>query len=290
MDVPLVKGSPYISAQFLSPARPLLRAPRAGSGGANIASVVQAAPGKLHITVGQVPRTGSNTWLLWASGPIAFTFAGGSVAIRDAGAPADGTFTGTLRMAWLPSGASAAAVEAMLDAHVNVVPLGGDVTAWANAAAGVGSYRLSYTTTLMSPGSSGGAPLLLALPHHIDTLAQPATGASFPLGVAPAGSPVSAVNGSTAYTSRLPAGSSRASALYGAYAQSVRGPLVPVAAPCWLLQEQLMPLTSETQAAANLRSPTMRANIEQTLLVRCWAWAAQHWHCIALRHFCRLMQ
>jgi hypothetical protein len=63
------------------------------------------------------------------------------------------------------------------------------------------------------------------------------------------------------------ANGSNSSSMFGAYMMSVRGPMVPVVGSCWLLQEQLAPLTTDVQAAANLKNPSMRANIEQTLLV-----------------------
>lgn len=246
MNFPLVKGSPYITAQVPTPAKPLLRAPRAGSGGASIGSVTRVAPNKLKLVTQQIPFSGQHTWLLWASKPISFTAAGSAVSIWDA-ASAAGTFAGTIRLAWMPNAgaAGAAAIEAMLDSYVDAVPLGGSVTAWSNVGQSTGSYRMSWSTTSMtSPGSPPNQQLLmLALPHHIDTLAVPAaaaagSAAAFPLGLT-----------------------------NGAYVMSVRGPLVPVVGSCWLLQENLPPLTTDTQAAAaNLKSASMRANIEQTLL------------------------
>lgn len=248
MNNPVVKGSPYITAQVPTPAKPLLRAPRAGSGGASIGSVTRVAPNKLKLVTQQIPFSGQHTWLLWASKPISFTAAGSAVSIWDA-ASAAGTFAGTIRLAWMPNAgaAGAAAIEAMLDSYVDAVPLGGSVTAWSNVGQSTGSYRMSWSTTSMtSPGSPPNQQLLmLALPHHIDTLAVPAaaaagSAAAFPLGLT-----------------------------NGAYVMSVRGPLVPVVGSCWLLQENLPPLTTDTQAAAaNLKSASMRANIEQTLLVR----------------------
>jgi hypothetical protein len=61
--------------------------------------------------------------------------------------------------------------------------------------------------------------------------------------------------------------SSSSNSVFGAYLMSVRGPMVPVVGSCWVLQEQLAPLTTDVQAAANLKNSSMRANIEQTLLV-----------------------
>jgi endoglucanase Acf2 len=303
VNFPLVKGSPYITAQVPSPAKPLLRAPRAGAGGGSIGSVTRVAPNKLKIVMQQIPFSGQHTWLFWASKPINFTVVGSATQIWDAKSTA-GTFAGTLRLAWMPNvgAAGAAAIETMLDSYVDAVPVGGSVTAWFNLGqtltGGTGSYRLSWSTTSMtSPGSPPGQQLLmLALPHHIDTLAVPAAAASnaeaFPLGIvsaaAAAGSASTATTGSSIYAASASkmrnrrrrrtwlaqtaaAGSSAAGSagfLFGAYITSVRGPMVPVVGACWLLQERLAPLTSDVQvAAANLKSASMRADIQQTLLV-----------------------
>jgi hypothetical protein len=298
VNFPLVKGSPYITAQIPSPAKPLLRAPRAGSGGSSIGSVTRITPNKLKLVMQQIPFSGQHTLLLWASKPINFTAAGSAISVWGATSVSN-TFAGTLRLAWMPNtgAAGAAATESMLDSYVDAVPVGGSVTAWSNLGQSTGSYRLSWSTTSMTnPGSLPSQQLLmLALPHHIDTLAVPSaaagSAAAFPLGVvAAAVSSASAVSGSTVYAASA-AGSTKTSKrrrhrprlaqaaavsssssgpTFGAYVMSVRGPLVPVVGTCWLLQERLAPLTSDAQAAAaNLKSASMRANIEQTLLVSC---------------------
>jgi hypothetical protein len=252
--------------------------------------------------VGQIPFNGQHTWLLWASSAINFTTIGSTVSIFDAASTA-GTFAGTLRLAWMPNtnAAGAAATEAMLDSYVDAVPTGGSVTAWSNVGQTLGSYRLSWSTTSMTnPGAAPSQQLLmLALPHHIDTLAILARSAAsaasaFPLGVTSIQSAdatdtaaSTSISSSTVYISsttaairgrrrsvrknaplaQAAANGSNSSSMFGAYVMSVRGPMVPVVGSCWLLQEQLAPLTTDVQAAANLKNPSMRANIEQTLLV-----------------------
>jgi hypothetical protein len=142
---------------------------------------------------------------------------------------------------------------------------------------------------------------MLALPHHIDTMLSPAAGpeepgshpaactdfkatsaaaavagqvppasaAAFPLGVAPAG-PESAAGFSSdrVVTSQLPQGSGRTALDYGVYAMTVRGPQVPVVGSSWVLQEQAVQLTNETEAAKNVKDPAWRTDIERSLVVR----------------------
>lgn len=267
MNFPLVKGSPYLTAQIPSPAKPVLK-------GGTITNVARVGPSKLKILVGSVPYDGQHTWLVWASQPVNYAVNGAEVSI-SAQAATDGTFAGVLRVAWVPNAgtAGAAAVEAMLDAHVDAVPVGGSVKVWTNGQ-NTGSYTLAWSVKSMSGAAAPTQELLtLALPHHIDTLAAPAAAIAtaspvgvFPLGVAAAGSGVAATGGSAVYTSNPQSGSS-SSYSYGGYLMSVRGPMVPVVGSCWQLQESLLAFTTEVQAAANLKSAAWRANIEQTLLV-----------------------
>lgn len=284
LRLPLVKGSPYITAEVPAAAKPILRAP--GNGGGTLTSISQPAANKLRIVVGSVPADGTHTWLLWASKPITYSQSGGSISIAGTDSGGIGTFTGVLRMAWVPNAgtANAAAMESMLDQYVGTYPIGGSVNAWSYLAAATASYSLSWATKSMSGAGSAAASsplLMLALPHHIDTLVSPtarvaAAPTSFPLGVSAAGAGSSGL----VYTSQPAAASGRTSLDFGAYVMTVRGPQVPVVGSCWLLQEQVLPvgLGSETQAAANLKNTAWRADIEQTLLVSL-AWGCICWAC-----------
>lgn len=270
MRLPIAQGSPYITAEVPMPARPVLRAP--GGTGATLLSVTQPASNKLKLVVGNVPTDGTHTWLLWASKPISFAQASGSISITGADAAAAGTFTGVLRLAWVPNAGAgnAAAIESMLDRYVDAYPTGGTVNAWSNPAGGTTSYSLSWSTRSMSGSgnsSSSNVLLMLALPHHIDTLAIPSGTAAFPLGVVAAGAATGA--GSIVYTSSPSAATGRSSQDFGALVMTVRGPQVPVVGSCWLLQEQMVSagLGSETEAAAKMKNSAWRSNIEQTLLV-----------------------
>lgn len=272
--MPLLKGSPYISAQVPVPATPIVRGPRAGNGGGTINSVTQVSPTKLKIVVGSVPGgEGTHTFFLWGSGTISYTLAAGNIQIS--GGEAGGKFSGWLRMAWAPNAgaAGATAIEAMLDQYVDAVPVGGEVNAFHNATAGTASYSLTWALQSMSGAASPTSKLLiLALPHHVDTLASPAAPdtTAFPLGVAAAGTSAAGFNSNGAYTSQPPQGSGRSAYTFGSLIMTVRGPQVPVVGSCWVLQEQAVPLVSETEAAANLNNPAWRTEIEQTLLVS-WA-------------------
>jgi hypothetical protein len=270
LRLPIVKGSPFITAEVPAPARPVVRAP--GGGGATLLSMTQPAANKLRLVVGNVPADGTHTWLLWASKPIAYTLASGSITIAGVDSGAAGTFTGVLRLAWVPNAgaAGAATSEAMLDQYSDAYPVGGAVNAWSNPAAGTASYSLSWATRSMSGNASSDALLILALPHHVDTLTAPSSTAAgrFPLGVVAPGAGT-ATGGATAYYTSSPAASSgRTAQDYGAYVMGVRGPQVPVVGSCWLLQHALpSSLGDEAAAAANLRDPAWRADIEKTLLV-----------------------
>lgn len=261
-------------------------------------------------------------WLLWASGPISYSLVNQGIQIHGAGAGGwlggiGGKFSGMIRLAWVPGGAGtdgagqagaaaaaadAAAIEAMLDRHVDAVPVGGSVAAWSNAETSTVSYRLDWETRSLSRAAQPTSPLLmLALPHHIDTMVVPeatavapeqqgvpgghsftleaasaaAAGASpFPLGMVwsgPGRSCNSSSSGSSGgvdvYTSRPAQGSGREASEFGVYAMTVRGPQVPVVGPCWLLQERYVELETEENAAANLQDLAWRAGIEQALMV-----------------------
>jgi hypothetical protein len=296
MRLPLVKGSPYVTFEVPSPARPLIRGP--GNGGGVITGVTQISPNKLKIQVGSVPGgEGRHTFLLWGSSPVGYTLAGDSVEILGTascagsgeGAPS-GKFAGMVRLAWVPdesaAGAeSAAAVEAMLDAHVDAVPVGGTVKAWADSTAKTASYSLNWLTKSMTGAATPTSQLLmLALPHHLDTMTVPSPSgvdlgqglnpsspqpaeSAFPLGFAPAGSSGPGLSGTGVYTSQPPQGSGRSGFDYGVYVMTVRGPQVPVVGSMWLLQDQFVPLRSEAQAAAALHNPEWRSEIERALVV-----------------------
>lgn len=270
LHIPLVKGSPYVTVEVPLPAQPVIRGP--GNGGGVINSVTQIAANKLKVVVGSVPAEGTHTFLLWALSGISYTLASGSIQIQGSGE--GGKFSGFLRMAWVPNAgaAGAAAIETMLDQYVDAVPVGGSVNAWSNPAAATASYSLSWSTRSMTGAAVPLSNLLmLGLPHHLDTLIAPTaalgTAAAFPLGLAAAGSGGSAVSGIGVYSSQPPQGSGRSGFDYGAYIMTVRGPQVPVVGSCWVLQEQAVPLMTETEAAANLKDPAWRAEIERSLVV-----------------------
>jgi hypothetical protein len=293
MQLPLVKGSPYVTLEVPSPARPVIRDP--GNGGGVITSVTQISPNKLRILVGSVPGgEGSHTFLLWGSSPIGYTLAGDSVQILGTGLYAGsgegvqgGKFSGMLRLAWVPDESSAgaqssAAVEAMLDAHVDAVPIGGSVKAWADSATRTASYSLNWVTKSMLGAAAPSSELLmLALPHHLDTMTAPNPSAqqglnpttpqpaesAFPLGFAPAGSGGSGLSSTLICASRPPQGSGRSGIEYGVYLMTVRGPQVPVVGSAWLLQEQFVPLRDVAEAAGALSNPEWRAEIERALVV-----------------------
>jgi hypothetical protein len=190
---------------------------------------------------------GANTWLLHASKPISYSFTTGVLRIWELGSSGS-TFTGVFRVSWLPSGATAAAAEAMLDAHVDAVPIGGGSAAWYSSenaisavnGQAVGQYELTWSKASLTGTAAPGPLLMLAMPHHLDSLrspSNPADPAVFPLGVSSPG-----------------------------YIMSVRGPLVPVVGDKWQLREELPPLLKEV-SASRITNAGMRASVEAALLV-----------------------
>ena len=237
MVVPLVRGTPYLSFNFSGGAQPLLRSP-----GGGISSVTPVSPNKLRLVVGgspaPAPQPKSHTWLLYSPVPVSYSFSGGLLRVWDATAP-DQSFKGVLRLAWLSP--SYPGAEAMLDAYSDAVPVGGSSSAWVTG--DTGTYQLTFTAVSSATGAALASPgaqlLMLALPHHMDSITFPNrddTG-SYPLGVD------------------------------SGYITSVRGPMVPVVGDTWQLSEALPPVKREL-AASRITDPAKRAAVEAALLVR----------------------
>ncbi|CAI5984739.1 unnamed protein product [Closterium sp. NIES-64] len=103
----------------------------------------------------RVALNNGQTWLVYLSSPLALRQDGSSIV---AGAP----FTGTMRIALLP-GNSPQREEALLDAHVATVPVGG------RARVGAFRIKLSWRTQQwrkLAPGGTKTPLLMLSLPVH----------------------------------------------------------------------------------------------------------------------------
>ena len=141
MRAPLVRGSPYITV-FYDGLTPKLSSDPFF---ANIASLTGGGS-RYEVTVDN-----GNTWIVYASAPITLTRSGNDVR-------ADTPFTGSLRIA-----RQNAVASAELDAHSGAIPAGADVDA--RISAGVAEVTFTWQRT-------GTGPLLMmAMPHHQDTLA-----------------------------------------------------------------------------------------------------------------------
>ncbi|CAI5498032.1 unnamed protein product [Closterium sp. Naga37s-1] len=148
LEVPLVRGSPFLTFIFLPggpPATPMLMTIHAMTG-------VEASSDNSKY---RVALNNGQTWLLYLSSPLVMRQDGSALV-------ADAPFTGTMRVALLP-GSSAQDEEALLDAHVPTVPVGGS--------AQVGEFLIQCTWRTQHwrhlPDGDSEAPLLmLSLPMH----------------------------------------------------------------------------------------------------------------------------
>ncbi|CAI5968006.1 unnamed protein product [Closterium sp. NIES-64] len=141
LEVPLMRGSPFLTFIFppgSPPATPVLTTIYAITG-------VERA----------VATAASTTWLVYLSAPLTLRQDGSTLA-------ADVPFTGTMRVALL-LGSSAQDEEALLDAHVPTVLVGGSTH--------VGAFRIKYTWRTQQwrepANADTKAPLLMrSLPMH----------------------------------------------------------------------------------------------------------------------------
>ncbi|CAI7802805.1 unnamed protein product, partial [Closterium sp. NIES-54] len=148
LEVPLVRGSPFLTFIFPPggpPATPVLTTIHAITG-------VEASSdsSKYHVALNN-----GQTWLVYLSSPLTLRQDGSTLA-------ADVPFTGTMRVALLP-GSSPQDEEALLDAHVPTVPVGGS--------AQVGAFRIKYTWRTQqwrepANGDTEAPLLMLSLPMH----------------------------------------------------------------------------------------------------------------------------
>ncbi|CAI7877094.1 unnamed protein product [Closterium sp. NIES-53] len=148
LEVPLVRGSPFLTFIFPPggpPATPVLTTIHAITG---VEPSGDSSKYRIVLNNGQ-------TWLLYLSSPLVMRQDGSTLV-------ADAPFTGMMRVALLP-GASPQGEEALLDAHVPTVPVGGS--------AQVGAFRIEYTWRTQqwrepANGDTEAPLLMLSLPMH----------------------------------------------------------------------------------------------------------------------------
>ncbi|CAI5974232.1 unnamed protein product [Closterium sp. NIES-64] len=165
LEVPLVRGSPFLTFIFPPggpPATPVLTTIHA------ITGVEPSGDNSKY----RIALNNGQTWLLYLSSPLAMRQDGSTLA-------ADAPFTGTMRVALLPS-ASPQDEEAVLDAHVPTVPVGGSAL--------VGAFRIKYTWRTqqwrqLADGKHRGAAahaLAANAPAHGSDRAQPLPSSTLP--------------------------------------------------------------------------------------------------------------
>ena len=146
MHANLVRGMPYVTAHYngLTPRIGTIHAITSLNGGSASATVTSDRF--------EIATNSGDTWVVYASSPITLSQQGGALQ-------ASGTFTGTLRAAVLTGGG-----EAVLDAYADRIPVGGTVDAVATGDLG----ELTFNWETQGTGSL----LMMALPHHMDVLAN----------------------------------------------------------------------------------------------------------------------
>jgi len=153
MTAPLVFGMPYVSVDFAG-LRPKLIPGTYALQSVSVNGVASASP--VTGSRFELALSDGSTWVVYTSAPITFDWNTGTMT-------ASAAFTGTLRLARLPTPAAAA----VLDAHKDVVPRGGRLEV--GTACGVATLRFLYTA------SGTGTLLLAAMPHHLARMVAPAT-------------------------------------------------------------------------------------------------------------------
>lgn len=149
MTAPLVQGMPYVTVDYAGLQPYLIPGTYSISSinGETTAGVVTGTRFELALSDG-------STWLVYTSAPTTWNWTSGNMA-------ATASFTGTLRLANVPTPAAAA----VLDSHAGAVPRGASLEV--SLACDVATVRFAYSVT-------GTGPLLLAaMPHHLARLVSP---------------------------------------------------------------------------------------------------------------------
>ena len=160
MTVPLVYGMPYVTFQYAGARPRILRGVDESTPGIpvffTITSVNGATtPGVATGTKFKLALSDGSTWLIYASSSVTFNWNRDEMVAPIA-------FTGTLRLANLPSSGA----EVVLDAHAATIATSGEPKV--TIACDVATLRFAYQT-------SGTGPLLVAaMPHQLARMASPA--------------------------------------------------------------------------------------------------------------------
>ena len=160
MTVPLVYGMPYVTFQYAGARPRILRGVDESRPGFPVFFTITSVngsttPGVATGTKFKLALSDGSTWLLYASSSVTFNWNRDEMVAPTA-------FTGTLRLANLPSSGA----EVVLDAHAATIATSGEPKV--TIACDVATLRFAYQT-------SGTGPLLVAaMPHQLARMASPA--------------------------------------------------------------------------------------------------------------------
>lgn len=141
MTLPLVLGSPYVTARYAG------LTPRIGTGGQAVLSVNGSGSSPQSGTRFEITMNDGKTWVLYTSASVTFAWNG-------AGLTATSAFHGDARLALVVD----AADEAILDAHAAVIPL--------SASLGMSVTDDAATVTFDFETVGAGELLMTTLPHQ----------------------------------------------------------------------------------------------------------------------------
>ena len=146
----IAQGCPYMSMSY-SGTTPLLTTQHAIVSVNGIPTPTAPTTGMASNTKFKIVLNNGQTWLLYCSSAITFTWSGAQLI-------ASTPFTGVVRLAVLVN----ATEEATLDFYAPTVPVGGKMSVAYSATAAT----YTFTWTIAGPGSL----LMCAMPHHVDIL------------------------------------------------------------------------------------------------------------------------
>lgn len=153
MQSAIVQGSPYMVMQYSG------LTPKITTQHAILSVNGSSTPGEVSGTKFKVVLNNGQTWLIYTSSTVTFTWSntGGWQLL------AGSAFTGTVSMAYMLD----AAHETILDTYKDAYPTG--VTINATVSGDVATLTYTYTV------AGSGQLLMMALPHHMETLQNPTT-------------------------------------------------------------------------------------------------------------------
>jgi len=159
MTAPIVRGSPYITMEYkgLTPMLKTIHAILSINGDGTQNRRVTGTQFLIQFNNGQV-------WKLYSLSTAPITFQWVDVNTMRAIAP----FTGTLRLAIVHNAGDVGA----LDAGAGTYPVGGDVS-YSFSSCSDGSTRGNIQFNWITRGGSPSNLLMLALPHHVDSIVRP---------------------------------------------------------------------------------------------------------------------